>query len=454
MERPALKQLLAEVAAGRVHIIVVYKVDRLTRSLADFAKIVEVLDGHGASFVSVTQQFNTTTSMGRLTLNVLLSFAQFEREVAGERIRDKVAASRRKGIWMGGTVPLGYDVKDRELVVNATEAKTVCDIFESYFRLGSVADLQADLNRRGIVSKRWVSTTGRTWGGVKFGRGPLFWLLRNPVYVGRVSHKGQVFEGRQAPIVDLALWEKVQGLLSAKSVGRAKCHVGSPDRSLSRLLFDDRGNAMSPSYTTRPSGRRYAYYISQALLQNSKDRAGAVPRVRAEEIERLVATAIEGERGLGQSRQIERVVVHKDRIEIVSASSGEEEGATVVVPAKLAHRNRAKVLDDGTARPDPTIVRAMARAHEWRGWLEQDEVDSYRGTANKAEVDASYVQLVLPLAFLDPQITRELLYGRVQVSGGLIELLRRGIPADWQQQRVLFQPSRSEGAAKSMLRAS
>jgi site-specific DNA recombinase len=198
MERPALRQLLADVAAGRVHVIVVYKVDRLTRSLADFAKIVDVLDGHGASFVSVTQQFNTTTSMGRLTLNVLLSFAQFEREVAGERIRDKIAASRRKSMWMGGSIPLGYNVKDRELVVNEVEATTVREIFETYVRLGSVGKLQTELNQRGIVSKKWVSSTGRTWGGVRFGRGPLYWLLRNPVYVGRVSHKGQVFEQQRA----------------------------------------------------------------------------------------------------------------------------------------------------------------------------------------------------------------------------------------------------------------
>ena len=165
------------------------------------------------------------------------------------------------------------------MVVNEAEAKTVREIFESYVQLGSVSDLQADLNRRGIVSKRWVSTSGRTRGGVKFGRGPLYWLLRNRVYIGRVSHKGQVFEGRQAPIVDPVLWEKVQGLLSAKNADRAKRHVCSSDRSLSGFLFDDHGNAMSPSYTTRPSGRRYAYYVSQALLQNAKDRAGAVPKL-------------------------------------------------------------------------------------------------------------------------------------------------------------------------------
>lgn len=438
MERPALKQLLVEIAAGRVQVIVVYKVDRLTRSLADFAKIVEILDGHGASFVSVTQQFNTTTSMGRLTLNVLLSFAQFEREVASERIRDKIAASRRKGMWMGGSLPLGYDVKDRELVVNETEARTVREIFDAYIRLGSVAALKAELSRRGIVSKHWMSTTGRTWGGVPLARGPIYWLLRNPVYVGRVSHKGQIFEGRQKPIVDLAVWEKAQEIMSGKSASREKRSVIPGGRPLAGRLFDDQGNVMSPSYTNRPSGRRYAYYISQALLQNDKERAGAIPRVRAEEIERLVSKAL-GIEEKELTSQVERVVVYDDRIEIAKASVGEEEDAVVAVPARLAFRNRARVLDDGSARPDPTIVRALARAHEWRGWLEQDEVQSYRNVAKKAEVDATYIQLILPLAFLDPQIMRELLDGRRQISGGLIELLRRGIPNDWQQQRLLFQ---------------
>jgi DNA invertase Pin-like site-specific DNA recombinase len=441
MDRPALRQLLAEVAAGRVHVIVVYKVDRLTRSLADFAKIVDVLDGHGASFVSVTQQFNTTTSMGRLTLNVLLSFAQFEREVAGERIRDKIAASRRKGMWMGGSIPLGFDVKDRELVVNEVEATTVREIFESYLRLGSVAKLQTELNQRGIVSKRWVSSTGRTWGGVRFGRGPLYWLLRNPVYVGRVSHKGQIFEGRQAPIVDPDIWEKAQELLAAKSAGREKRKVLPGGRPLAGHLFDDRGNAMSPSYTNHRSGRRYAYYISQALLQNNKERAGAVPRVRAEEIERVVSHALTG----GHERRwdellplLGRVVVHRDRVEVLKAAAAEDEEATVAIPISLGRRCRAKILDDGTAGADSTIVRALARAHEWRDWLQQGQVHSYRDIALKAEVDTGYVQTVLPLAFLEPQLTRELLDGRRQVHGGLMEFLRRGIPLDWQQQRALF----------------
>ena len=379
--------------------------------------------------------------MGRLTLNVLLSFAQFEREVAGERIRDKIAASRRRGIWMGGTIPLGYDVKDREL--NEGEARTVREVFDSYVRLGAVDRLRAEVDQRGILSKRWTSSTGRTWGGVEFSRGALYWLLRNPVYVGRVSHKGQVFDGRQPPIVELALWEKVQELLTAKSAGREKRRIVPGGRPLAGLLFDDRGNAMSPSYTVRPSGRRYAYYVSQALVQGAKERAGAVPRVRAEEIERLVSDATDGAQHdateePGQAHRISRIVVYRDRVEILKAAEDEEEDSTIIVPARLAYRNRAKILDDGSARPDATIVRALARAHEWRRWLEQDEAHSYRDIANKAEVDASYVQLVLALAFLDPQITRELLDGRRRMVGGLIDLLRRGIPADWQQQRLIF----------------
>jgi site-specific DNA recombinase len=311
----------------------------------------------------------------------------------------------------------------------------------SAVRLGSVADLQTELNQRGIVSKRWVSSTGHTRGGVRFGRGPLYWLLRNPVYIGRVSHKGQVFEGRQAPIVDLAVWEKAQDVLATKSAGRQKRRVVPGGRPLAGRLFDDQGNAMSPSYTTRPSGKRYAYYISQALLQNDKERAGAVARVPAEEIERVVFRALDGSPGSQWDellRRLSRVVVHRDRIEVLKTAVAEEEEATIVVRVSLAHRNRARVLDDGTARPDSTIVRALARAHEWRGWLQQGQVHSYRDFAIKAAVNPGYVRTVLPLAFLDPQLTRELLDGRRRVHGGLMELLRRGIPLDWQQQRVYF----------------
>ena len=449
MERPALQRLLADVAAGRINVIVVYKVDRLTRSLADFARIVETLDGQGASFVSITQQFNTTTSMGRLTLNVLLSFAQFEREVTGERIRDKVAASRQKGMWMGGTIPLGYDVRDRELVVNEAEAKIVWEIFDAYVRMGTVSAVQDDLRRRGILSKRWTSSTGRIRGGVNFNRGSLYWLLRNPVYIGQVTHKGKVYEGRQQAIVDRALWDQAQELLAAKSSARERRPIVPGGRPLAGRLFDDRGNAMSPTYTVGRGGRRYSYYVSQALLQNEKERAGSITRVPAAEIEKLVLKAV----GSADSEEVgspeevlrirvERVIVRADRVEIVKAVTYDVSGdptdtlatRTVVVAAKLAHRNRARILDDGSAGPNPALVRALGRAHEWREWIEGGDAMSYSAIAKKAGVTSSYVQTILPLAFLAPSLTRELLDGRRQVRGGLMAWLRRGIPGDWGQQ--------------------
>src|SRR5712672_679521 len=213
MERPALQRLLADLTAGRVDTIVVYKIDRLTRSLADFAKIVEILDARGASFVSVTQQFNTTTSMGRLTLNVLLSFAQFEREVIGERIRDKIAVSKKKGMWMGGVPPLGYRVRNHKLVMIDSEADTVRLIFRRYAELGSVRLLQAELEARGIRSKSWTSVSGRLVGGKSFSRGALYLMLQNCTYLGEIAHKGQFHPGKHTPIIDQPSWDAVQAQL-------------------------------------------------------------------------------------------------------------------------------------------------------------------------------------------------------------------------------------------------
>src|SRR5690349_11552274 len=213
-DRPALQRLIEDVRAGKVDVIVVYKVDRLTRSLADFAKLVELFDRHNVSFVSVTQQFNTTTSMGRLTLNVLLSFAQFEREVTSERIRDKIAASKRKGLWVGGMAPLGYDTKDRRITVNKPEAERVRDVFRSYLRLGSMNLLMADLRQRLVMTKVRKLKTGQTVGGIPFTRGPLGHLLRNRFYVGEVSFKGEILKGEQPAIVDRELFDTVQARLN------------------------------------------------------------------------------------------------------------------------------------------------------------------------------------------------------------------------------------------------
>src|ERR1700736_669492 len=230
IERPALQRLLADIQGGRIDIIVVYKVDRLTRSLADFARLVEIFDAQGVSFVSVTQQFNTTSSMGRLTLNVLLSFAQFEREVTGERIRDKMAASKKKGMWMGGFVPLGYEVCDRRIVIDEGEAETVRYIFRRYQELGCVRLLKEDLDRRGVVSKRRTSKSGIASGGHSFSRGALYALLANPIYVGEIRHKNLCHPGQHEAILDRAIWDRTQQQLREHRV-RSKSRGASVEKS-------------------------------------------------------------------------------------------------------------------------------------------------------------------------------------------------------------------------------
>ena len=287
LERPALKRLLEDIEAGRIDAVVVYKVDRLTRSLGDFAKIVEVFDRWGVSFVSVTQQFNTTTSMGRLTLNMLLSFAQFEREVTGERIRDKIAASKKKGIWMGGNVPLGYDVKDRKLVVNEAEAKTVRHIYRRYAELGSVRTLKESLDRDGIVSKVRVDRFGRTTGGKPLARGALYLMLQNCIYRGEIVHKEASYPGQHEAIVDQMLWEEVQRQLAANRVDRASGAQAERPSLLAGLIYDAAGGRMTPSHANK-KGTRYRYYVSQGLVKGSRRNAPRGRRVPAGDLEALV----------------------------------------------------------------------------------------------------------------------------------------------------------------------
>ena len=305
-DRPALQRLLEDVRAGKVDIIVVYKVDRLTRSLADFAKLVELFDQHGVSFVSVTQQFNTTTSMGRLTLNVLLSFAQFEREVTSERIRDKIAASKRKGLWVGGMAPLGYDTKDRKITVNEAEADRVRTIFRSYLKLGSLNLLMADLRKRGIVTKVRTLKTGQTVGGIPFTRGPLAYLLRNRFYVGEVAFKGETLAGEQPAIVDRDLFDAVQAKLN-EQVNNHKISRTKSEALLLGRIYDDRGHRMTPSHV-RKGGIKYRYYISSALLQGQAKQAGTVSRIPADEIEALVAKSVRDH--LNESTEIEDARPH------------------------------------------------------------------------------------------------------------------------------------------------
>ncbi|HUU65862.1 MAG TPA: recombinase family protein [Methyloceanibacter sp.] len=291
LERPALQRLLADIADGKVDVVVVYKIDRLTRSLFDFAKIVEAFDARGVSFVSITQQFNTTTSMGRLTLNVLLSFAQFEREVAGERIRDKIAASKKKGMWMGGLPSLGYDVQNRKLVVNDEEATTVLHIFRRYVQLRSVRALQAELDVAGIRSKRRILADGTAYGGQKLSRGALYLMLQNRIYRGNITHKGNAYPGEHPAIVDQALWDKVQAILAENRVERDTGSGAKYPSLLAGLAFDETGERLTPTYAVK-KGTRYRYYVSRSLIVGTAKDHSAGRRIPAGSLEGLVISRI------------------------------------------------------------------------------------------------------------------------------------------------------------------
>jgi site-specific DNA recombinase len=368
LDRPALQKLLADIRAGTIDIVLVYKVDRLTRSLADFAKLIELFDAHGVSFVSVTQSFNTSSSMGRLTLNVLLSFAQFERELIGERVRDKIAASKRKGIWVGGPVPLGYAAVDKKIVVVPAEAAAVRTIFTRYLELGSVRALAQDLDRRGIRSKPRRLSDGGTIGGGRFGVGALAYLLKNRFYIGEVVYRGEVHRGEHEPILDSVLFAAVQGKLAAQAVAR-RCRLRGSPALLTGRIFDDGGNRMSPTHANK-GGVRYRYYISQALLQNKPQMPGSVSRVPAAELEALVVAALRNDlttSGAGQplpdndrdlvERHLERVTVTANEIKLRLRE---------IVERAFDFPDAARSLFDAVAE----LTGLMPLVRELEAWLE------------------------------------------------------------------------------------
>ena len=287
LDRPALQRLLSDIAEGKVDVVVVYKIDRLTRSLFDFAKIVEAFEAKGVSFVSITQQFNTSTSMGRLTLNVLLSFAQFERELAGERIRDKIAASKKKGMWMGGLPPLGYDVKDRKLVVNEEEERAVLHIFSRYIELKSVRALKTELEKAGIRSKQRILYDGTPYGGQKLSRGALYLMLQNRIYRGEITHKGTAYPGGHPAIVDQALWDQVQAVLAENRIDRKIGSYAKQPSLLAGLAFDETGERLTPSHAVK-KGTRYRYYVSRPLIVGTAKDHSKGRRIPAGNLESLV----------------------------------------------------------------------------------------------------------------------------------------------------------------------
>jgi site-specific DNA recombinase len=468
LDRPALQQLLADVRSGKIEIVLVYKVDRLTRSLADFAKLIELFDAHGVSFVSVTQSFNTSSSMGRLTLNVLLSFAQFERELIGERVRDKIAASKRKGFWVGGPVPLGYAAVDKKIVVVEAEAVAVRTIFARYLELGSVRALAEDLDRRGIRSKPRRRSNGRTIGGGRFGVGALAYLLQNRFYIGEVVYRGGVHRGEHEPIVNSALFEAVQAKLAAQAVAR-RCRLRGSPALLSGRLFDDRGNRMSPTHTNK-GGARYRYYVSQAVLQGKRRLAGLVSRVPAAEIEVLVVAALrdhlsasgdggqlaDNDRDLLE-RHLERVTLAPNHLELrlpqsldaTEADNRANNGSatprianvtTITVPWTCPMPRAVKGIIHVPVHNTPmkpsrrdTLLMAIAKARNWVDEMAHGRVGSFAVLARREGKVERHIRLLLPLAFLSPRIVSGLLDGTAPADL-TIAALARALPWSWAEQ--------------------
>jgi site-specific DNA recombinase len=497
LERPALERLLADIRASKVDIVLVYKIDRLTRSLLDFAKIVEVFDAHGVSFVSVTQAFNTSTSMGRLTLNVLLSFAQFEREVTGERIRDKIAASKRKGIWMGGFVPLGYDANDRKLVINKEEAESVGYIFRRYLELGSVYKLKTELDAKRITSKRRIGANGKSWGGQPITAGALYHLLRNPIYCGRIGHKEQSYEGVHEAIIELGLWEAVQRLLAVNRRERRNGTSANDPSLLAGLIVDAEGKRLTPSHSAK-SGKRYRYYVSRGLITDPGRACQPSWRLPAVELERLVVKQI-GEFLADQNRiwalckeaklspreavsalkrahkpaqallrgpesavrplllhLVRKIVVCADRIVMElsrvgllaqlsegdpAESRAKKDDRMIVLIVSCQFRRRGGemrlLIGDQAGRevkPNASLIAAVVRAHAW--WKELGESSSIKEIADREGSDERYVARNLKLAFLAPDITVAILDGRQPANLSADMMVKMpDLPCSWAAQR-------------------
>lgn len=488
IERPALKQLLSDIDQKKIQIVVVYKVDRLTRSLADFAKIVELFDAKGISFVSVTQQFNTTSSMGRLTLNVLLSFAQFEREVTGERIRDKIAASKQKGMWMGGYAPIGYVGHERTLIIDEAHASIIRYIYQRYLKLNSIRALKLDLDSSGIHSPHRAHLGGREYGGVPFSRGNLQRILSNPVYIGKITHFDKVHSGQHAAIVDDALWDAVQHrLLDNKQFAEQRPQASS-DSLLTGILYDSDGQKLSPSHSQKQS-RRYRYYLSNQLINHSKGMVPNAIRIPASEIEITVINLLcdwlqDTDKVIAalnpQPHQIQKLVVDTQQM---SLKLQENKGAQyhflrrVVDRVVISHnhlslfvkasvfgletntinqlieiRNDVSlkrcgyamrlILTNNNAQQvykDNNLINHLSQAYQWLTLITSGKVQSIKAIAEAENLDQSHVTRIINKSFLAPDIIRAILNG-TQPSHLTLKYLKqfRALPNDWTEQKSLL----------------
>lgn len=474
MERPALKRLLSDIRSGLVDIIVVYKIDRLTRSLMDFSKIVEVLDKHNASFVSITQHFNTTTSMGRLTLNMLLSFAQFEREVTGERIRDKISASKKKGMWMGGKPPLGYYRKDKKIYPDEEKAKLVTSIFQKYVVLKSTTLL-----------KDWLAEQGHN-----ISVGNLNCILRNKAYIGLVGHKGTWYPGEHQGIIPIELFEQVQAVMADNHINRQ--HYEPKKSLLSGKLYDDKGNAMSPSWSTGSSGKKYRYYVSQAIIRKEPSKLGKIGKVSLPQLENFIDSWFD--RFLREKQKIhsyiqhfevakqkkilkllssytitrsiekaliKRVQLNPNEVEITLHTEQvvelfnaiyENREMRLLKPEELKTENTyTEPYHIGTIangekiivgqfvepkkRPNTELIKILNQAYTWH----QDVINgtSTQGIAKRDKVCVQYVRRILNLSFLSPKIVRSILNGTQPADCTLKKLLSIKF-SNWQEQEQIF----------------
>jgi DNA invertase Pin-like site-specific DNA recombinase len=499
LERPALQRLLADVAAGRIDIIVVYKVDRLTRSLLDFAKLVEAFDKAGTSFVSVTQSFNTTTSMGRLTLNMLLSFAQFEREVTAERIRDKISASKAKGMWMGGTPPLGYRPDARSLAIVEEHAAIVRHIFRRYLELGNVRLVAGALANEGICAPTRHTSGGKPFGGCAFTRGQLYAILKNPVYAGDIRHQGKLHKGLHSAIIDRDGWGRVQAKLADHLQGQRRTALAAKPTLLARLIIDEAGEPLVATHACKGKVR-YRYYVSRGLQHGGAVEDATAIRMPAREIEAAVTARVaealhdplalaaqawlliapgEMSQVLARSaaaaaavanreRDVVRTLVHqvrllRGRIEIdvatralgdllqVPIASEAPAAVTLTSEVRLTRTGRAVRLIQsngtgiGDARPDPTLVKLVAKARSWWSEVRAGEVD-VPTLARREGVTGSYVARIIRLTFLSPNVVEAILAGsqRAAVNGGTLTA-PDAIPMSWVEQQAIFHSGHSAG---------
>jgi site-specific DNA recombinase len=457
--------LLEDIRARKIDVIVVYKVDRLTRSLADFAKLVELFDAHGVSFVSVTQQFNTTTSMGRLTLNVLLSFAQFEREVTSERIRDKIAASKRKGLWVGGNLPMGYEMKDGKIAIVEEEAELVRSIYRQYLELGSVNELLRDLKRRNIRTKSRLLSNGITRGGIPFGRGTLYYVLSNHFYIGEVKYKNEILAGEQPPIMDRTLFEAVRQKSLAQWSHRTTVR-NKGDHLLTGLLFDDAGHRMVPTHAKK-AGVRYRYYASTSVLHGEARNASAVSvcRIPAADIEDTVAKSLKDYLAANQSEWttgaeslrdretiaelVTRIVVHRDRLIISLKSDGADDASdssdvrSLTIPWQKppSRRSRQILLPHKASRSDvrpeqferrARLVSSIAQGRQWLDDVISGRVTTVAELCTREKCSVRQVNMTISLAFLAPNLVKAAVEGRLPRGVGIERL--RDPPTEWSRQ--------------------